>query len=669
MGTKTARLTTLGGDTVRVDFTGSKVADGDFTLCDIQMQMDGGSEYDPVKYTTASVTCLVDGLKLLELYTTKPLGVAVKITNETTQAVLFAGYVSPNTFNQSINGINDELTIECVDYLGIAKFVPFVRASQYTGFQSRTLADMVTSIAGMVGAKNVWLSDTLRIVSGDEQRTTDKYELLTLSESYFYESITPEVRGGVATYDTLVKDCYSALSMIAESLRFTWVQSGEDLYLVDDIKLHADGWVRIKRVSGSSLISVVSKETELKEEMIARATSSISVTPRYSLFSLEQNAADSVSLCSNIFDEALFLPVGEQVRYQKGIYDDETLAHELKSLVSYTSEGAQFVGYVTFSSPGEALKDSYWGDKLYKWKSALRIVATNSSAYTNAFRLRSEGTICPPSRNTVGLRLKISAAFSDEEDDVLYPHKLKKSGDAHLFVKIKMGELCYNEFEHAWKNEEHLIDLIFKEEDNSGEWRDKFTTTAMTVWPISEVLTTTIPGGVVEIEIYTSSRDNLKWRTAYMQELSLDLIEAPVVRTINLRNPTPAVVYSGEYSFQREAETVKLPIEIGFPLADKFWGTCINGEDYLAKVSTTLLSRYTCSFRYLTEESAYDTLERVVRQLSKGDGTQIECALADAHNSEITPFNVYTCAAWEGAKAVVGFTKNIKDNWSKVVLI
>lgn len=669
MGTKIARLTTLGGDTVRVEFTGNKVSDGNLTLCDIQMQMDGNSEYDPVKYTTASVTCLVDGLKLLELYTTKPLGVAVKITNETTQAVLFAGYVSPNTFDQSINGINDELTIECVDYLGIAKFVPFVRASQYTGFQFRTLADVVTSIAGMVGAKNVWLSDTLRIVSGDEQRTTDKYELLTLSESYFFESITPEVRAGELTYDTLAKDCYSALSMIAESLRFTWVQSGENLYLVDDIKLHADGWARIKRVGGSSLISLVSKKTELKEEMIARATSSISVTPRYSLFSLEQNAADSAQLCANIFDEALFLPVGEQVRYQKGIYDDETLAQEIKSLISYTYNGAKFVGYITFSGPDEIWKDSYWGDKLYKWKSALRIEAAADDNYTRAYRLRSEHTVSPPSRATVGVRLKVSVAFSDKTDEVLYPHELKKRGDAHLFVKIKMGELCYNELEHAWKSEEHLIDLVFKEEDNGGEWRDKFTTAAITMWPISEVMTTNIPGGTVELEIYTSSRDNLNWHTAYVQELSLDLIEAPIVHTINLRSPTPAVVYSGEYSFQREADTVKLPIEIGFPLADKFWGTYINGEDYLAKVSTTLLSRYTCSFRYLAEESVYNTLERVVRQLSKGDGTQIECALADAHNSEITPFNVYTCAAWEGAKAVVGFTKNIKDNWSKVVLI
>lgn len=669
MGAKTAKLTTLDGDTVRVEFTGNKVADGDFTLCDIQMQMDGGSEYDPVKYTTASVTCLVDGLKLIDLYAKNPLDVAVKIVNETTQKVLFWGYVSPNTFNQSINGVNDELTIECVDCLGMAKYVPFARASQYAGFQFRTLADIVKSIAGMIGVQDVWLSDSLRVVSGDGQRSTDKYELLTLSESYFYESITPEVRGGVATYDTLVKDCYSALSMIAESLRFTWVQSGENLYLVDDVKLHTDGWVRIKRITGSSLISLLSAKTELKEAMMAGAASSISVTPRYSLFSLERNAADSISLCTNIFDEALFLPVGDQVRYSKGVYDDETLAHELKSLISYTSEGAQFIGYVTFTGPDETWKDSYWGDKLYKWKSALRIVATNSSAYTNAFRLRSEGTICPPPRNTVGLRLKISAAFSDEVDDVLYPHKLKKSEDAHLFVKIKMGGLCYNEMESSWKSEEHLIDLIFKEEDNNGEWRDKFTIANIALWPPSEVLTTTIPGGVVEIEIHTSSRDNLKWRTAYIQELSLDLIEAPIVRTINLRNPVPAIQYSGEYNFKREANTVKLPIEIGFPLADKFWGTYIDGEDYLAKVSTTLLSRYTCSFRYLTEESAYDVLERVKNQLSKGDGTQIECTVKDAHNSGVTPFDTYTCEAWKGQKMVVALAKNIKDNYVKITLI
>ena len=228
MGIKSMRFLNMEGDTIVVSFSGDNVAQGELIPAEspVILQMDGGGgEYKAVKYTTASISIVCDGLQHLDLYTAEPLAVKVLAYNDTTDTTLFSGYVSPNTFNQTITGVNDTLTIECVDCLGIAKFVPYRRSISEEGFRLITLSELLLSMGTSLNVNKILLSDFISIKSGDEQRETSIYQALELSESYFFSSSTlPQtLPDGNSSFDPLAVTIYDILSAVAESFRATWV--------------------------------------------------------------------------------------------------------------------------------------------------------------------------------------------------------------------------------------------------------------------------------------------------------------------------------------------------------------------------------------------------------------------------------------------------------------
>ena len=315
MASKIMQFSTLDGDRIKVTFTGDAVSEGTLIPGEdpVRIQMDGGGrDYEAVKYATATITCITDGLQLQDLFTDS-INVRISVVNETTGKTLFLGAVSPNTFAQTLTGYNDELAIECVDMLGAAKFVPYAKLNgDNAAFSAMTIAEAMLHIASMLGLQRVWFADSVSVQPRHGEYSTTSYEKLTIAEQYFYENTTPELvhkdSGTEVTYAPLAMSCYDALSMLAESLYMTFAQVGEDLYLHDYMPLRADGQVVYKEILSTGLGAdrLTVSATELTEESFDAGATQISVLPRYSLFSVEHKTAEEVNLLPDAFKHELY---------------------------------------------------------------------------------------------------------------------------------------------------------------------------------------------------------------------------------------------------------------------------------------------------------------------------------------------------------------------------
>lgn len=91
-----------------------------------------GDLFTPIKPTSCTINILTD-TALLDLYTTDPQGVMVKIyQRNNTNNVLFIGYVTPMNYGQDWTS-KDTLTLECVDLLSSLKNIPYTIMNSYKG--------------------------------------------------------------------------------------------------------------------------------------------------------------------------------------------------------------------------------------------------------------------------------------------------------------------------------------------------------------------------------------------------------------------------------------------------------------------------------------------------------------------------------------------------------
>lgn len=681
----------LDGDIIAIEFAGANVTNGTIEVRDVTTQMDGSADYEAVKYTTASITCIVDGLQLLDLYATTPLDVSVKIANETTGKVLFSGYVSPNTYNQPLDGYNDELTIECVDCLGIAKFVPYELIEGSYGFSTLTLGNVLQHIASLIHVNGVQVADTVRIVSGDDLHTTHRYDLLTVSEQYFFKSINPRVLpSGAAELYPVAETCFDVLKMIAESFRMSWVQEGEIIYLHDYVAARSQGLIPMRQLGAEAIPLPVGCEITLQAESFAAMGSTISITPRPSLYSLESAAVDSVSLLQELFSEETLSPDGGQTRYEDNKYSDDytvTLAQRLTSTVYDVGNNGAIVGYVELKHPGVSSFTDYWsasawGDKEHKWDTALRFaIPEDNNAVQRVFSRRIAYSTAVQGRNFLGLRFKINAAFTNDTSR-LAPFDLRTNGTCKLYITLSVGgpgaPLYYNEITGGWSGEWHLIELLFPYVNS--EWRDTFYAdipggVQFAPFPPTEILAWNIPDGRVDLSFWIPTAEaDAGWKVAYIKNLSLDLVPRPDVRAINTLNSIPEITYKGTYVYNDEAETVTLPIELEHILAERYFGTKIEGVEYMTsshiEVPWIDSGRWSAKLRFAEAAGGeiYDMLERIYRLATLGDGTEVEITVNDGHN-EITPFTALLAGAWNGRKLPVAISKNYRDNYAKITLL
>lgn len=682
MGQKTMKFSTLDGDVIEVAFTGSAVQDGEITPAahPVVLQMDGAADkYEPAKPTTASVTCMVDGLQLLDIYTRD--GVAVTITNSTTGSILFKGYVTPNTLDQQLAGINDSVTIECVDCLGWGMYTLYEKVNGTFGsFKTLTLAEACLHIASLIGISDVRLGCHISIQSRSGYSSTEHYEKMTLSESYFFSSQTPEVINDGVDYRPLAMNCYEALEMIAESLRSAWVQVGDILYLVDDISAHDSGAAMFKRLesAGAGIPVQTGRALALSADVLD-GPAKISTVPKYSLFSVKNTVEEEVELLPDIFATKLNTPYGEMYELKKDT-DTYELATKLRNpLVDPYSEPG---GTILFSSmlahrvikrPDEAKESlsEYWKYSAYdeEWTNYLWI-QDDSDDIVRLASIKSAFMPAPALRQVWGLRLSIEVGFSGSYSG--WPDPVS-GGTCYLGIQLLQGGRYYNEVTNRWQETEHTIVLKFS---SGSEWRSSFTfkndEAVRTDIDPTDVLALSLYDGGGGIELRIISLEDEGWVIAWIKALQLSLVVFPGIRMLDFVEPISGQVYSGNWEKDMVYETVELPIQLEPTLASKSWGTLIDGVEYCQgepteenEIGTT---RYAAEFRFTSMGGKYTMLERVERLANIGDGYSLQLPVQDSGNN-LSPLCTVTAPLWSGYKVIVAYEKDIERNTANITVV
>lgn len=680
MGTKTMRFSNMENDIIVVTFSGDNVSDGELTpaTSPVVLQMDGGGgEYSAVKYTTASISILCDGVQHLDLFAGNPLAVSVKIVNETTDYTLFLGYVTPNTFNQSLTGINDTLSIECVDCLGAAKYKPFKRINPSEGFPTSRISDLLLHEAIDLGAKLVVLPDYIQLLSGDGAKVTSNYQALEVSESYFYSSTTlpRKLPDGELSFDALAVTVYDIFEMVAQSFRASWVMYRDHIVLVDYIALSDAGELSAS-ILPNGIAQKLSAKITLDEESVASGAANITILPRYSLVSLDNKECAGIKVHPDVFDDSLLFAlrsseVEEEVGRDETIYNlSQVLGSQASDTVAVfvpesTIPTSMFVAHKCVKDTdngwiGGIEKEARWNDRLGGWDKYLRLFCPKSNAESKCLfstKLDYRTAVVPSA--FLGLKLSISAAFSDTAEK-LYPTELKASGEQTLLIAIRCGDkyLRYPSTADKWGDERALQPLYFRQE---GEWRTEFVHRGR-----GGLLCDNVPGGEIMLEIWVTSATT--WRTCYIKELSLELTTDKAAALYLAREPE--TLYRGTYEYDKEMDTVSLPFRFGFPLGDKPFGTIIDGEEYAVTHGDSANRTVGCKMEFRTPTGVtYDMLERIERLANFGDGKQWEIPLCDAHNNFIPTHSAVSSPAWEGYKVIAGFERNISESTINVTLI
>lgn len=636
MGNFIGNAVTLDGDTIRVTFEGESVADGTLAhIMSINTQMDGGGEYSPLKQTTASISCLVDGAELMRLCVSEQ-PVSALIENVAQESILFKGYVVPNSYNQALSGINDTITIECVDCLGYAKYVNYDRGES---FKVMTLADVFVRLASQIGVAEVRFADDVAIedYSGNK---FPSYERLTISDNMFYHDINPENIDDELIYEPVAMTCEEVLSMIAESLRLTWMQIGEILYLVDDVNIQrigeTGGRVFYRRTNGGAI--GVGQVFSIEEEQAA-GTFNISSLQSYSRVEINHEMVDSIPLQPDLFNRDHLQKTQNDV-YTREVDDEENVAIVTLSSKTYETQ-SQLIAYKRFPKEEEAPRA--YDDT---WDTVLRVLHVGTEVWKIlALRAEFAGAVAPSS--TRGIKVDIALrATADSEEFPWQGEDFTSAVMLHMRIEQKSidGTVRYFDANKAeWVEKLRDNSIYFHKGDRfvfGAQLNNKITSSVI---PIDK------NGGVISISLRTANYASW-WRCLHIYKFNVELVTLDAWSRDH-PNPAPKIESKGTWKLNR-VQNVTLPIDNYYTLTERTLGDTDFG--------------YKCRRIVVNGDKPID---RVWAQANRGDRLMWEIPLRDEANA-YTALDAFTCdPLWTGCKVVAGYVRDVLDNTITLTLI
>lgn len=334
MGVKVGFFKNCENEVVQVSFAGAGVADMEgvrFGASPVIIRMFGEpGKFTPIRYQLGTVTLIAEGKEHLDLMTTNVLDVGVTITNRTTGEVLFTGWVSPNTYSQSLSSRVNELSVEVVDCLGAAKHLEY----PFDGLRVRTLREIVTRImaAYFPALDELCVPLTLRVMPGEQyehnlDEGTPRYMEMSVSERAFVEDVdpyVPEISEGVSQpmrWPATTLTCYEVLEQLANSLLYSLTQCGNSWEFVDDIQTVTEGvryyWSYCTDDGWQSL-SYDGRDEQREYEGYyveggdrADATVAYSCVDKFRKFTIKNNYEEEVRMYPSLFSEGLLQGVGD----------------------------------------------------------------------------------------------------------------------------------------------------------------------------------------------------------------------------------------------------------------------------------------------------------------------------------------------------------------------
>ena len=677
MGELIGNAVTLSGDEIKVVFSknGDWPQELAMRLTSITLQMDGDEGYSPSRMTTASIGCLTDGVALLRSINNSDVSVA--ITNVTRKKILFKGFVVPNSLSQSVSGINDVVTIECVDSIGYANYVRYRRVEDDNelvpaGFQAMTLRAAVERIASMIGSPNIALPRSVVISNPATGESTDKFEELVISEEYMYSQNTPSPNitdfAGWLSYMPYAMTCREALDMIAESFRMTWVQHGDMLYLYDNICVTrydnlATGFAEAPR-----------NAVEIAEDDFDSTSCNVSTCARHSFVRVHHDRVDKISLIPDIYDRNYLAAGVNELQFSDGdqdgsrvvatILDSAACSIQFNPLAS-SYVYSHFVGWFDQSgrrlSSGTFFYDNNvaWGDS-NTWNVAVKLVdvAQESSGPNGSEQLLAiKKHFLLSSQATAGLSIYfdidfVASAKSTPEVGWLWP-KNEENIACYLTAMLKVGGQYYNIRTNKFQDDASLFYISIYSDgsyilcsSNASPMHDRVGI------PLTR-------DGEVEVIIRSRNALNLGWKIGFLRKFDVHLKENVAQQAVR-----PSTEEYGTYMPGKDID-VTPPIDLYYKLAPKRFGTVIDGVDYRATNGSIELGYK----QEPTASSPISLAKRIWLQYNFGDRMRWEIPLRDEANA-ITPLDAFTCAPlWDGRKIVTGYIKDIINNQVTLTLV
>ena len=686
MGRKYGHFCNMEGGTITVSFNGAGVSSGAIDVVNVVLQMDGGGgQLPPVQYTTASITVVSDGWSLIDLAALYPRDIEVEVTGGAGE-VLFVGYVTPNTFNQPCDGINDELTIECVDWLGIAQYVPYRRTGDE--FRTLTIAEAVNGIMSQVSdglGFACYMADNVLIRAGDG-KSTRNYTGLQLAESYFYDAPTePTVMpDGSLNIDHNALSCYDALAMIADTFLATWRQQGRDIYMIDVLALSENGEAVVSKIAeaGAEASTDIARMYSITEESFAASGSNVSILPRCDEVVISRAKAATPVLV-NAFKKEHNALRGARLKELSVTNSgdpnkvDVKLAQLLTSRVFDLNYGsrpnpdistAEMVGYCTKTVPmggwvPENLETlTTYGDD--GWETALRLYTPAGTAAAPA-RLKRSFVIPTVPGAHYSLRFKCSVAVTDRVD-IYSPTELRTDiSGALLFVQLECDGKYYDADVNKWTSVPMANPVYATPAD--AEWKDVVSCWNLT--PVGVLAASTASGPLVITIGSSNTAPTATDRAVYVKNFEVELTQDYYADLTEARFWRPEVIYRGERSVMSKTDEVEQPLSYGFPTGAKPLSTEIDGVDYARMIgdATGETSYVDTSMFFVGNEGNYDFADRLLRLKNIGDGREVQFTLRDDHNAT-SVVTAYTAALWSKYKFAAGFIKDFANSSITVIV-
>lgn len=680
MGTKQGTFKTYDGDTISVVFQGENITSAKLKLAasPVVLQMDGaGHDYNPVQYTTASITCISDGVELIDLYSGIPLDVSVEIVNTSTGDILFAGYVTPNMFSQSIDGVCDSVTIECVDWLGIAKYVPYQPVNAGFPLETRTVAEILWHIVGLLQSSpvRILLSDYIRISDrnidyiDDVTRETNEYFRLKVSESYFFNNpTTPDFVGGTISLSKQAKSTFEVLAMIAESFRGSFYAEGYTLVFNDVISQLEDREAFID--IGTNETVTMGDAVTINEELFSSSGNTVSVLRDYDSFSLVRKKADTIISCD--FLQGYVTPNGKrfvEAETKEGNMTTRVLVQNLSSEMFYTnipssnassdnSPIASLWGYKEFKQRFDLKYLPHWDES---WENYIRACLTGASQTQLRVALKHDYIMPVVQCKAFAVSLKMKVAKSSDRNTVA-PTNLDSDLDPmDMGLSLKIGNKYYNASSGTWGNASRWNDIQALDSQKTG-WHDVFF--VVDNQPADYIFAETQDGRLVVDFIFSNP-----YAVVYIKD-----IEFSIHQTWEYNKPRPAVTYKGNPYSANAFDSVELPITFGLPKTEKSFSGTIDDVVYVSTLnnlaSGDCWARGAMDFYYINrdgEKIVHTTLDRIEAMATHGDGKEYQLNLKDSHN-RLSVFDTFTSPLWSGRKVVCAFQKDIERNTANITL-
>lgn len=267
MGTRTGSFTSRNGHDYQVQLVGDSVVSGTIELGvpPVVISMAAGEhKHCGFKSTTATVNILTD-TPLVDLYSSEPTDIRLKVIDMSMGKVEYDGYVVPFAFDQPYTGLLDTVTVNAVDMITAHKGVKYENVGSAHGVDAKAI-DLVLEIARRSGV--------MKVVEHINFNGTSDIDDSPLNVMVAQAGFLQDEVGDL-----------DALSAISKFFGLTAAMTGDTLYLYDEhCYLHADarhatnanvytyvsGWRKVHYFNSSS--------TPLKSQNVADTHNDISVT-------------------------------------------------------------------------------------------------------------------------------------------------------------------------------------------------------------------------------------------------------------------------------------------------------------------------------------------------------------------------------------------------------